>query len=163
MGHSYGGIVIAAAADRLPPQVAHLVCFDALVPRDGEGDLDLLPDLRATIEEDCRLNGDGWRLPPPADDALLSSWAGTADLLWLRRHLTSQPLETLQEPVHLTSPSLAGIPATYIQCTDPPVPALAASAARANELGWTSRKLATGHDAMVTMPRELADLLLAVV
>jgi hypothetical protein len=93
----------------------------------------------------------------------LLTWAGSADLPWLTSHLTFQPLKTLQDRVHLTSPSLAGIAATYIQCTNPPVPALAESAARANEVGWAYRKLATGHDAMVTMPRELADLFLAVV
>jgi pimeloyl-ACP methyl ester carboxylesterase len=162
VGHSYGGIVIAGVADRIPSRVAHLVYLDALVPRDGEGDFDLLPDLRAAIEEDCRINGDGWRVPPPADDMVLP-WAGSADLPWLTSHLTSQPLKTLQEPVHLTSPSLAGIPATYIQCTDPAVPALAESVARASENGWTYQKLATGHDAMVTMPREVADFFLAVV
>ncbi|MEU4588594.1 alpha/beta fold hydrolase [Kitasatospora aureofaciens] len=36
VGHSYGGMVIAAAADRAGGRVARLVHLDAYVPRDGE-------------------------------------------------------------------------------------------------------------------------------
>lgn len=35
-GHSYGGMVIAAAADRMPSRVAALVFVDAYVPDDGD-------------------------------------------------------------------------------------------------------------------------------
>jgi pimeloyl-ACP methyl ester carboxylesterase len=161
VGHSYGGIVIAGVAERMPSRVGHLVYLDAAVPHNGEAYLDLLPNLRAPIEEQSRLNGDGWRVPPPTEP-VVQSWAGTADLPWMMAHLTPHPLKTVQQPVHLTSPSLPGIPATYIQCTDPATAVLAESVGRANESGWTYRKLATGHDAMVTLPRELADLFLAV-
>jgi pimeloyl-ACP methyl ester carboxylesterase len=36
VGHSYGGMVIAAAADRARGRVSRLVYLDAYVPRDGE-------------------------------------------------------------------------------------------------------------------------------
>src|SRR3954449_13416017 len=36
VGHSYGGMVIAAAADRARGRVSRLVHLDAYVPRDGE-------------------------------------------------------------------------------------------------------------------------------
>jgi pimeloyl-ACP methyl ester carboxylesterase len=36
VGHSYGGMVIAAAADRADGRVSRLVHLDAYVPRDGE-------------------------------------------------------------------------------------------------------------------------------
>lgn len=35
-GHSYGGMVIAGAADRAPDRVARLVHLDAYVPADGD-------------------------------------------------------------------------------------------------------------------------------
>jgi pimeloyl-ACP methyl ester carboxylesterase len=44
VGHSYGGMVITAVADRLPAQVDSLVYLDALVPRDGESCWDLVND-----------------------------------------------------------------------------------------------------------------------
>ena len=36
VGHSYGGMLISGAADRLGSRVAALVYLDALVPRDGD-------------------------------------------------------------------------------------------------------------------------------
>ncbi len=36
VGHSYGGMVIAAAADRASGRTSRLVYLDAFVPRDGE-------------------------------------------------------------------------------------------------------------------------------
>jgi pimeloyl-ACP methyl ester carboxylesterase len=44
VGHSYGGMVITAVADRLPAQVDSLVYLDALVPRHGESCWDLVND-----------------------------------------------------------------------------------------------------------------------
>jgi pimeloyl-ACP methyl ester carboxylesterase len=162
VGHSYGGMVIAGVADRTAPRIAHLVYLDAFVPRDGEGVFDHFGDRGAASQEGARARGDGWRLPPPAEEALITM-AGTADLPWLTRHLTSQPLKTFQEPIHFATPTLSGIPATYIRCTDHPLPIFGESVLRAKSAGWPFRELATGHDAMVTMPRELADLFLAVV
>ena len=52
-----------------------------------------------------------------------------------------------------------GIPATYIVCTDPIYKPLDASRAWIKAAGWKTVEIATGHDAMVTAPDRLADLL----
>jgi pimeloyl-ACP methyl ester carboxylesterase len=44
VGHSYGGMVIAGVADRIPAQVDALVFIDAFVPRDGESCWNLVND-----------------------------------------------------------------------------------------------------------------------
>jgi len=44
VGHSYGGMVISAVADRIPEKVDALVYLDALVPRDGESCWHLVND-----------------------------------------------------------------------------------------------------------------------
>jgi pimeloyl-ACP methyl ester carboxylesterase len=44
VGHSYGGMVIAGVADRMPDKVDSLVFIDALVPRDGESCWHLVND-----------------------------------------------------------------------------------------------------------------------
>src|SRR5262245_30690572 len=43
VGHSYGGMVIAGVAERVPERLAQLVYLDAFVPEDGQSTLDLLP------------------------------------------------------------------------------------------------------------------------
>lgn len=69
LGHSYGGIVITGAADRVAPRLAQLVYLDAEVPEDGQSEYDLVPpDERATYEEAARTKGDGWCIPPPVPE-----------------------------------------------------------------------------------------------
>lgn len=43
-GHSAGGIVVTAVADRLPDRIGHLVCLDATVPESGQSLMDVLGD-----------------------------------------------------------------------------------------------------------------------
>jgi pimeloyl-ACP methyl ester carboxylesterase len=45
VGHSYGGMVIAGVADRMPERIAKLVFFDAILPEDGESVANLLGDV----------------------------------------------------------------------------------------------------------------------
>jgi pimeloyl-ACP methyl ester carboxylesterase len=164
VGHSYAGLVITGVADRLPDRLAHLVYLDAMVPRDGEAGLDLFTreeqaDRRARVAAE----GGGWRLLPPADPAVLGVTAPD-DVAWVRPRLTAHPFPTFTQPIRLTNPALAAVPKTFIHCTEaPPTHWRAVSLERVrSEPGWRTYELATGHDAMVTRPRELADLLLAI-
>lgn len=45
VGHSYGGVVVTAVAERIPERLAQLVYIDALVPADGESVADLYAGL----------------------------------------------------------------------------------------------------------------------
>lgn len=164
VGHSYAGFVIAGAADRAAERVARLVHLDANVPRDGEAFFDgWSPEGRAAVEAEVRAGGEGWRWPMPADLGPAASGLADGDLRWLRARAVGHPLGTLTQPLPLTDPAAAAIPTTYVQCTaaGAPVPGVVEQA-RA-ERGWSVRTLPTGHWPMVSMPRELAELLLAVI
>ena len=55
-GASYGGMPVTGAADRMADHIRTVVYIDALLPRDGQSALDLLPDdfaamVRAGLEE----------------------------------------------------------------------------------------------------------------
>jgi len=50
------------------------------------------------------------------------------------------------------------LPRTYIVCTES---GFGAEGERAKREGWAYHELQTGHDAMVTMPQELAAVLIA--
>jgi pimeloyl-ACP methyl ester carboxylesterase len=56
VGHSYGGMVAAGVADRVPDKLRHLVYLDAFVPADGQS----LDDLTGAVREGV----EGWLLPP---------------------------------------------------------------------------------------------------
>lgn len=62
VGWSYGGMVVAGAAERVPERIAHVVYFDSDVPLDGETSAP--PSQYAVREELARVHGDGWRVPP---------------------------------------------------------------------------------------------------
>jgi pimeloyl-ACP methyl ester carboxylesterase len=64
-GHSYGGMVITGAAERMAERIASIVYLDAFLPEDGQCLLDLaLPERRAQLLDLAETRGDGWRVPP---------------------------------------------------------------------------------------------------
>jgi pimeloyl-ACP methyl ester carboxylesterase len=63
VGHSYGGMVITAVADRLAERLTALIYLDALVPQDRQCVLDLQPpERRESILEEVAASG-GWLWP----------------------------------------------------------------------------------------------------
>ena len=154
VGHSYAGLVISGVASRAPAHISRLVYLDAFVVGDGESLLDLLrPERRQVYESSVR---DGMIPSPPPEvfgitDAEQARWAG--------ERLTPQPLSTFTEPLSL--PAEPPVPRTYVHCTvGPLVPSFSGFAERLRDApGWTAATLATGHDAMITRPGDLAALL----
>jgi pimeloyl-ACP methyl ester carboxylesterase len=168
VGHSYGGMVITGVVDQAPERIAHLVYLDTFVPRDGESMVDVSPVVIWLLRKQAQ--GDGWRIPSHGDYGVTTE----PDRSWVLRSVTPQPLKTLEQPLHLKNPAIVSTkPRTHIECTGRgdvfsrlrPLMRrlLAPRALPPTEAGWRLRQLPTGHDAMITMPRELADLLLEVV
>jgi len=162
VGHSYGGLVITGAADRLlaqpPARLKHLVYIDAVVPHPGESwATHHAPELVASRLAAAAAHPKG-ALPPP--DAALFGLTG-ADCEWVNRRQTPQPFGQYQEPLNFDAARLAQVPRTFIDCTTPAWPSIAPMRRRVrSEPGWRVRELATGHDAMVSAPGSLAQLLL---
>jgi pimeloyl-ACP methyl ester carboxylesterase len=90
VGHSYGGMVIAGAADVLHERIAHLVFIDAFLPSDGESCFDLGgaggPGAMPVL--------DGWRVVRPQ----------AAGETAARPRSQGHPLGTLEEKVRLSLP-----------------------------------------------------------
>ncbi|MEE1800004.1 alpha/beta fold hydrolase [Streptomyces sp. NPDC101062] len=165
VGHSYAGLVISSVANQVPDRIARLVYLDAMVPEDGESAADVQPVSQALIDL-ALASESGWRIPPLPELPPPSGLFGVtdpADVAWLRTLLSDQPVRCLQQPVRLDNPAVNAIPRTHIHCTvgvpegiaRRPVPATQPNGSPAQV--W---ELATGHDCMITMPVELAELLL---
>jgi pimeloyl-ACP methyl ester carboxylesterase len=164
VGHSYGGMVITGVVDQVPERIAHLVYLDTFVPRDGESMVSVSPVVIWLLRRQAQ--GDGWRIPSRGDYGVTTE----PDRSWVLANVTPQPLKTLEQPLHLKNPAIVSTkPRTHIDCTGSGAVfsllrhLLAPRALPPTEAGWRLRRLATGHDAMITMPQELADLLLEVV
>jgi pimeloyl-ACP methyl ester carboxylesterase len=170
VGHSYGGMVITGVVDQVPERIAHLVYLDTFVPRDGESMADISPIVKRWLRKQAQAHGDGWRVDSHGTYGVTTE----PDRSWVLRSVTPQPLKTLEQPLHLKNPAIVSTtPRTHIECTGGGffflliqrivARILAPRALPPREEGWRLRQLPTGHDAMITMPRELADLLLEVV
>jgi pimeloyl-ACP methyl ester carboxylesterase len=132
VGHSYGGIVVTAVAERAAARLARLIYLDAVLPNDGECLFDVTsPQMRANMEERARLGGEGWRISLlPGDNP----------------RAAPMPLKPFQQPLRLTGTGRHTVPEAYVRCTAKTgMDNFARSADRARERGWPVFDLATGH------------------
>ncbi|TMR96247.1 alpha/beta fold hydrolase [Nonomuraea basaltis] len=159
VGHSYAGQVVTGVADRIPGRLAKRVYLDAFAGRDGDAAIDLLPETVAGhYRESVAGPGFGWLIPVRSLTVL--GVTEQADLDWLGSRLTPHPWLTYTEPLRLKGDS-DKVPAAYVECTDW-IRVFRPHAEKAATLGWPVHHLATGHEAMVTAPKELAELLLTI-
>lgn len=165
VGWSYGGMVVAGAADRAPERIAHVVYFDSDVPRDG--DTSAARSQHAEREELARVHGDGWRVPPAVTrvEALLLTELPEERRRWVAARLAPHLLKTWLQPIRLSG-AAAAIPTTYIRCTagyDPTDEDTRRQDARIHsEPGWRYWELAASHAAPFSAPHSVAQLLLKI-
>lgn len=146
VGHSYGGMVITAVADREPARIRRLVYLDALLPDSGETAMELLG-----AERFDALTRDGYLVP---------TWVaeGTPP-----PHDVPHPRRSFVEPVSLTGAG-AGVPGTFILTRE----AGAAEdrfdpfAERARRRGWEVQEMEAGHNPHLTALPELLRRLAAI-
>ena len=158
VGHSYAGLVITGAADRVGDEVGRLVYVDGVVPAPGDSWAACIPPAAA---EDRRAAGArlGYLPPPPASAFGLTG----ADADWVERRQTPQPMGVLDDPVGFDLDRWLARPRTFVDCTSPALPTIEPSRERVRaQAGWEVVELATGHDPMISAPGELAGVLLGV-
>ena len=127
---------------------------------------DLVSDRAGWAEIDARARerGDGWLMPHPGE-AGLRGWGveDARDLAWALARLTPHPLATSREPLLLVDRRRESLRRTYVWASHKPTGdrfARFRAEARAPGSGWRYRELAAGHDAVLTHPCPVADLLL---
>jgi pimeloyl-ACP methyl ester carboxylesterase len=156
VGHSYGGAVITAAAERVANRIRCLVYLDAAVPRDGESNNDVIGLERALkLRMAAESRGDGWRVPPA--DYVVEGVAETKRP-WIEERLAPHPLRTFDEPVRLRSRPAAALPRTFIR-SSPESELYEKLITRACAAGWLCRELGGGHYSMFTEPASVASAL----
>lgn len=163
VGHSFGGAVVEGAVDRIPERVRHVVFVDAVILPAGMAVLNYAPSEALAFYRDLlpERGGDGAIPVPPMDFFGVSE---PEHIAYLRAHLTPQPVRPLFDELTLRHAQIgAGRPVTCIHCTQPAFLQAEPSRQLARTMpGWRHIDIATGHDAMVTAPEELSELLLAI-
>lgn len=159
VGHSYGGVVISGVADRIPERLEKLVYLDALLVENGQSALSVNPKENRDIFTKAAMDFDhGLSIPAPS-----STWFGvtdSTDVKWTNERLTNQPYKTFTQPVALKHPYGNHLHLIYIACRNPELAVLEQFADKTKKSkAWKYYELKTGHDAMISMPNELATLL----
>jgi pimeloyl-ACP methyl ester carboxylesterase len=170
LGHSYGGLVVTGAADRIPGRVSRLVYLDTAPIPDGGSLIEKFPaELRVRTERQVEEAGDGWRFPiPPREElANMASLEGVDEggLRLLYSRATPQPFGTYTQPLRLKNPAREGLPKLGILCSfslDRVQEMIAGGNPSFREMAgpnWRFVELPTGHYPMFSRPDDLAAVL----
>lgn len=149
VGHSYAGMVITGAAERLADTISSIVYIDAFIPGNGRSMIDLgggRPDAIDAIP------------PPPAAVFGINA----ADVAWVQAKMTPQPVGAFFEKLQHTGAYQRVAKKTYIRPVDwRATPFDAACAPLRTDPTWTVHDIhGCGHDVMIDKPDELSRLLL---
>ena len=163
VGHSYGGMVITGVADRAADRVGRLVYLDAANPTNGQSLVDVTGGGISAIRPDGEVvDGVEVVLVPAKTPVSLYGVTDPGDEAWMADKLTPHPWVCFEQPLRLEhEDALWAIPQFHIVCES-------TLATRDPELMGTARAegrlrvIDTGHDLMITEPRQTADALLEV-
>ncbi len=156
IGHSYGGMVATGVADRARERIAALIYIDAFAPRDGDSVFSVLPpEARAQRQPIASNGGEAWQIPPsplPADTS-------EGDRVWATPRRRPQPVKAFEQALrlHRGEPTM---PRHYIYCSrHSPDDRFRQFYERAGREGWGRDTIDASHNAHVTAPNALADML----
>jgi pimeloyl-ACP methyl ester carboxylesterase len=160
VGHSFAGSVISAVADRMPERLRHLVYLDAGLLESGQCPADMPPaDVLAAYKRRAVTLSSGVVVLPPSSPQSFGI-TEPAQAAWAAEKLMPHPFRTYFDQLELRHPLGNGVKATYIACSVPLFPNTARARALAkSQPGWGYLEIPTGHNAMMTMPDELSDML----
>ncbi len=154
--HSYAGLPGSVAAGRRGDRIAHLVYLDALFPVARRASIDDVPPPARVAAEATLIDGFQFASFPAEAFGVAADHPAHA---WLTRRLTTIPWGCMTEPLPALGDAFEGFDKHYVAAARNTLPASRAAAVSAAAAGWAMHRLDTGHDTMVTMPRETAALI----
>ena len=160
VGHSYGGMVVTAAAALEPDRIAMLVYLDAAIPEDGEALLDVSPGLSLLAGTTFEHAGVRMGLQP---DMVAGPIYGLTDKDVLDRAmplLTPHPWRCFEESLRVAHPNdLGSIPRAILNCRE-----TLARRPQGIRHRWQNGTLVeqidAPHDCMLTHPDQVAEFLM---
>ncbi len=153
IGHSYGGMVVAGVANKVPERVGMLIFMDAILPEDGESVMGLFGD---GIEKMAEAGGEGaepWQLVP--------RWVEEGKP---RPVDVPQPIKTFTDNIVLDNPEAKTIPGAFILTVEAgkETDDFDVFAKRAQNRGWEVVKMEGSHNPHWFQPEAFVDILLKV-
>jgi len=159
VGHSYGGVVITAVAERIHAHIRCLVYLDGSLPQDGQSNNDVIgPEMALRLRLQAEANGGGWLVPPPSTER----WGlEKAARPLVEQRLTPHPLRCFEEAIRLCSQDAASLRRVFLRSSSKSE-LYGQLIEQACKAGWECRDLAGGHYSMLTEPQAVAKALIQV-
>ena len=161
VGHSMAGMLITAAAERVPSEIEALVYLTAYLPGDGESMLDQRSEASLVTRhfEVDEERGVGWVPEEWLDEAFYADCAAE-DRTLARSLVRPEPLDPISTPVTTTEERFGSVRRVYVGCTEDraitPAQQEAAVEAHGVDLELT---LEASHSPFFSMPVATADAL----
>jgi pimeloyl-ACP methyl ester carboxylesterase len=147
VGHSYGGVVITGAAEKIAADIASIVYLDAFIPEDGQSMADITKRELPTT---------GFAPPFPAKAMNVNA----KDEAWVNAKMTPQPINTYRQKVAVTGAYKKIARKAYIRTLGFNNPLFQAHYETLKpQSDWKTFTIDSGHDAMIDKPEELAGML----
>jgi pimeloyl-ACP methyl ester carboxylesterase len=169
VGHSFAGMVVTGAAERVPSRLAQLVYVDSGPFPDGTAFLDTMsPPARELTERLIEEQGEGWRWPMPSWDELENvmeaslAGLGERERAAMRAGAVPQPSATLTQALRRTQLDGAPVPKVLVSSSFPLGQVrrmIVGGHPWFRELAgpeWRLLEVPTGHWPMFSAPEELA-------
>jgi pimeloyl-ACP methyl ester carboxylesterase len=164
VGHSYAGTVITGVADRLRERISHYVFLDASLPPDGR-EVWCWSDQHCSSVRTARLaqiSGEGRGVFLPAPPAEAFGLTDPEHCAWVGARLSPMPASLYTSPMVLRRGGSQGLRRTYIAAVDPVYePLRGVHEMLRGDPTWSFLEIPTGHDAMVSAPERLVDVLVS--
>jgi pimeloyl-ACP methyl ester carboxylesterase len=165
VAHSYGGYPVTGACDRRRDRIGHAVYMDAGAPQNGDYNAKILGP--AWIVETRKRLLDGYLITAEGRDPLagLGIPPENTDLAgWVRKRLRPHPFRTWIEPIQIQNGGSNGLPRTYVfgSVATPDSPLYKHAQERKADPTYIFKELPCGHDMMLVLPEQTAELLAAV-
>jgi pimeloyl-ACP methyl ester carboxylesterase len=157
VGHSYGGMVISGAAERMAEKIKSLVVLDGFVPEDGKAMREYWPaSVMSYLDKEASISG-GVSVPPlPAESLAVE----TENREWVDNQVSAPPYGTFNEVIRLSGARDGIAKKTYIRAAKFRSHPFDAVVKRLqSDAGWRTLTIESGHVPMVDEPLRLAELL----
>lgn len=160
VGHSMGGVVITAAAERYPERVASLVYLTAIALRDGEAMTD--NPVKASPREFMAgfmptPDGVATRFDPERMREAFYADCSAADVALARLCLVPQATLVMRTPIRATAERWGAIPRSYITCSEDRALTLEGQRGMLERVGFDRVvEMQCGHSPFFSRPAELA-------
>ena len=158
VGHSYAGMVITGVADKAANRLRGLVYIDAFVPESGMSMQANNPSRFAMFAKLVDDEGNDTMILPA--DAGMWSVVDEADVEWLNRRLTPQPINTYTQPLIHDVNFAAFDSLTYIYAAGNKLGQFDKYADKFSaDPAWQYYSVGCGHEVMVDRPDQLVEIL----